>query len=229
MTKQFLSLTVAATAAAFFTACGPSESGSKSSGAASSAPPPSDAVKSVAAQATQAATDLTGQLLGLSQVKSDDVLGAISKDLGPKLQSFAGAVGADKAVESQVQSTIQSLLAGRSAETVDLVSKLTQAKLTPEQMAMAKDVKNLAAAYVIQKDLSSVEGAQGEISTMVNSFRKGEVAMALSVAPDVLKKAKLTGPQKDLLTSIADKYAPGLKKAGDAVQGGLKGVKLPGN
>lgn len=67
------------------------------------------------------------------------------------------------------------------------------------------------------------------MATIVNSLRKGEVASAVPAIQKISQNANLTAPQKQLIGSLADNYAPGLKKAADSLQQGLKGIQaLPG-
>lgn len=184
-----------------------------------------DSVKAVAGQAAQTATDAASQLLSLAESQSDKVLASIGQDLAPKLKSLATSLAGQPAAKSQVDSTLKSLVSGDSAGTIEAVTTLAQAKLTPEQTDLAKQVRDLAAAYVVQKDFSALEGVQGEVATVVGALRKGEVATALPALSGIAAKAKLTPAQKDLVSSIAEKYAPaGLKQAGDALQQGLKSI-----
>ena len=97
--------------------------------------------------------------------------------------------------------------------------KLANAKLTPAQTKLAKETWNLGSAYVVQKDFGALEGAQGDVAEIVTSLRKGEPAKALPAIQKVAKEAKLTPGQKELLTSIADQYAPGLGKLGGTLDG----------
>lgn len=184
-----------------------------------------DSVKAAAGQAAPAAGDAASQFLSLAQSQSDKVLASIGEDLAPKLKSLASSLGDQPALKSQVDSTLKSLVSGDSAATIEAVTTLAQAKLTPEQTDLAKQARDLAAAYVVQKDLASLEGVQGEVATVVSSLRKGEVSTALPALSGIASKAKLTPAQKNLVSAIAEKYAPaGLKQTGDALQQGLKSI-----
>ena len=77
----------------------------------------------------------------------------------------------------------------------------------------------------MQKNFAALDGAQGDVATIVSSLRSGKVKDALPSLKNVAASAKLTDTQKQLITTIADKYAPGLNKATGALDG-LK--KIPG-
>ena len=61
----------------------------------------------------------------------------------------------------------------------------------------------------------------GDGAQIVSSLRKGNITEALPAIKKVSQNAKVTPAQKELLTSLADKYAPGASKE----SGALKGVK----
>ena len=98
---------------------------------------------------------------------------------------------------------------------------MSQTKLTPEQTELAKEVGQLGSAYLVHKNLGNLEGSQSDVAQIVHSLRKGNIAEALPAIKKVSQNAKLTPTQKELLTSLADKYAPGASKESSA----LKGVK----
>jgi hypothetical protein len=91
-------------------------------------------------------------------------------------------------------------------------------------MQLAKDVGNLASAYVVQKNFASLEGAQSDVATIVNSLRQGQITPAIPAIQKVAQNASLTPTQKQLVASIADKYAPGVTKTAGALQQGLHSV-----
>ena len=90
---------------------------------------------------------------------------------------------------------------------------------------MAKDVGNLASAYVVQRNFSSLDGAQGDVATIVNSLRQGTITPALPALQSLGQNASLTPRQKDLIATLAEQYAPGLKKASDSLSKGLQSLQ----
>jgi hypothetical protein len=179
----------------------------------------------VSAQTGASLTDLLGQLKTDSTATGDAKLKSLGNELSAKSQSLDKSLASNPTAQTDLTGALQSLLGNKGGDSVAAFQKLAQAKLTPEQTKLAKDVGNLGSAYLVQKNLGSLEGSQSDVAQIVGSLRKGSVTEAVPAIQKVSQNAKLTQPQKDLLTSIADKYAPGAGKVGDA----LKGVKgLPG-
>jgi hypothetical protein len=169
--------------------------------------------------------DLASQFARTAVNQPDKLLGAVGGDLVTKLKSLDATLGVGDALKSQLTGSLQSLIGGKDSDALTAVFALSQAaNLTPEQKGLAKDVSNLATAYVVQRNFSSLEGADGDVATIVKSLRKGELAPAIPAIQKVSQNASLTAPQKQLITSVAGKYAPGLKKAKDTLQQGLHGL-----
>jgi hypothetical protein len=87
-------------------------------------------------------------------------------------------------------------------------------------------VGNVGSAYIVQRNFSSLEGAQGDVAQIVNSLRKGTPTAAIPAIQNVAQNAKLTPAQKEVATSLVNQYVPGVKKVSDFLGGGLK--SLPG-
>jgi hypothetical protein len=77
----------------------------------------------------------------------------------------------------------------------------------------------------VQKIFSKLDGAQDDVATIVGSLRAGKITPAIPAIKNVAGNAHLTDTQKQLITSVADKYTPGWQKAKSAMDS-LK--KLPG-
>jgi hypothetical protein len=173
----------------------------------------------------QADADATSKFLDTAKSASDPQLGSIATDLTGKAQAL-GSSGISDTVKTKLDSTLKSLTGGQdSAALTSAFNLVKNAKLTPDQIGLAKQVGNLASAYVVQKNFASLEGQQGDVATIVSSLRSGKIKDALPSLKNVASSAKLTDTQKQLITSIADKYAPGLSKAAGAADA-LK--KIPG-
>jgi hypothetical protein len=181
-----------------------------------------------AADETPAASlpDLLGQLKTASQSGGDSELKSLGGSLGSKIQSLGRALESNPELKGQMQGALQSLLGGKYPEALNGFQKLSQAKLTTDQMKLAKEVRNVGSAYLVQKNFGALEGSQTEVAQAVTSLRKGELTSVLPPLQKIGQNAKLTPAQKDLLGSLAEKCAPGAAgKVGDAVKG-LK--SLPG-
>lgn len=164
------------------------------------------------------------QLKSSSTAAGDAQLKSLGGDLASKVGALSKSLGKDSALTDQLTTGLQSLLGGKSAESVAILGKLSKAKLTPDQMKLAKETWNLGSAYAVQRDLGALDGAQGDIATIVNSLRKGNATKALPAVQQVAKNAKLTSGQKDLLTSLAEQYAPGVDKASESLDGLKKSI-----
>ncbi len=174
----------------------------------------------------QADAGLVSKFLDQAKSASDSQLGTIASELTGKVKSLGAAVGANDAVKSLLDGTLKSLTGGMDSDALTSAFKLAAAaKLTPEQIDLAKQVGNVASAYVVQKNFAALEGAQGDVGTIVSSLRGGKVTAAIPAIKNVAGNAHLTDPQKKLITTVADKYAPGWQKA----KGAMDGIKkLPG-
>lgn len=239
MKYTFVVLLVPLVAVSLLTGCGKSErvapsvddsSASSTAAQPGVAPASAPAVKVAAEAVRTVAADLASQFMQKAGAEKDALLGSIAGDLVGKVKSLGAAAGANEAVKAQLDSTLQSLLGGMDAAALGTAFKVVEAaKLTPEQIGLAKEVGNLASAFVVQRNFAALDGAQGDVATIVNSLRKGEVMAAVPAIQKVAQNTHLTVAQKDLMGSLVNQYAPGLKKAADSVQQGLQGIKsLPG-
>jgi len=158
------------------------------------------------------------QFAATAASQPDQTAASIGNDLAAKANSLAQSPQGTPELKTQVGSAMQSLSAGKDGNALTtLYQQAKQANLTPQQSQLAKEVSHLASAYVVQRNFSSVNGAQGDVATLVNSLRKGSVAPALPALKSLAQNASLTPQQKDLVSTIADQYAPGLKTATDSL------------
>ncbi len=177
-------------------------------------------------RAEDAATlsSLLNQLTNASASSADSVLQSLGSQLATKTEALGKSLAGNPDMQSEVTGALESLLGGKGPETVAAFQKLTAAKLTPDQLKLAKDFAHVGSAYLVQKDLSGLEGSQADVAQIVSSLRKGNLTAALPAIKKVSENVNLTQPQKDLLSSMADKFAPGAKQAGEAIGNGLKSI-----
>ena len=173
---------------------------------------------------------LSTQFLQAASASPDKALGSLGGDVIGKYMALGQSLDAGSALKSQLTGSLQSLIGGKDSAALGTAFALSQVpSLTPAQKDLAKEAGNLTTAFVVQRNFASLDGAQGDVATIVNSLRKGEIAGAVPSIQKVSQNASLTAPQKALIGSVADKYAPGLRKAKDSLQQGIQGVKsLPG-
>jgi hypothetical protein len=164
----------------------------------------------------------------LEQAKSagDSQLGDIATQLTGKMQKLGSLLGTNSLIEEKINSTLKSLTGGQNSAALASAFDLVKgAKPTAEQLNLAKQVGNLTSAYVVQKDFSTLEGAQGDVATIVKSLREGKIQAAITPLKNVATNANLSDGQKQLISTVADKYAPGWQQAGQTIDA-IK--KLPG-
>lgn len=178
------------------------------------------------AQAQTDSASIATNFVTAAKSAGDSQLGDIATQLTGKVAKLESLLGTNSIIKEKLDSTLKSLTGGQDSAALTSAFDLVKgAKPTPEQLGLAKQVGNLASAFVVQKNFSSLEGAQGDVASIVSSLRAGKVTEAVPAIKNVATNAKLTDTQKQLITTIADKYAPGWKKAGEAVDA-IK--KLPG-
>jgi hypothetical protein len=174
----------------------------------------------------QVDASLVSQFVDQAKAASDSQLGTIATELTGKMESLGTSLAGNPAVKSALDGTLKSLTGGMDSEALSSAFDLVKsAKLTPEQIGVAKEVGNLTSAYAVQKNFATLEGSQGDVATIVSSLRGGNLTAAVPPLKNVATSAKLTDPQKQIITKVADKYAPGWQKAKGAMDS-LK--KLPG-
>ena len=165
-------------------------------------------------------TSLLGQLTSASQSTPDPTLQSLGNELAAKTKSLSTAMVGNPEVQSQLTGALQSLLGNKGPEAVAAFQKLSAAKFTPDQMKLAKDFGHVGSAYLVQKNLGTLEGSQSDVAQIVSSLRSGNVAAALPAIQKVSQNANLTPAQKDLLASMANKLVPGAGSISD----GLKSI-----
>lgn len=189
-----------------------------------------DAASTVTQNAKSTASDIASQFLNMAKTQKDNVLNSIGQDLGLKAKSLSDTCGSNDNVKTNLDHAMTAMLQGQDTQALAPAFQVAQGvNLTPTQLQLAKEVGNLASAFVVQRNFASLPGAQGDVATLVSSLRGGQYAAALPPLQKILNNASLTSAQKDLIGSIADKYAPSLKQAAGSLQQGLDTLKgLPG-
>jgi len=190
----------------------------------------SEAAASVAASAKTAAADITSKFLSVAKVQGDAVLSSLGQDLAAKAKSLVESCGANEGVSTNLDASLSALANGKDAEALEPAFQVAQAMgLTPTQAQLAQEVGNLTSAFVVQRNFSSLSGAQGDVAALVNSLRNGQYSATLQPLQKIYTNASLTPEQKQLIGSVVDQYAPSLKKAAGSMQEGLKQFQgLPG-
>jgi hypothetical protein len=170
--------------------------------------------------------DTVSQFAATAAAQTDKEAASIGSELATKAKALAQSATGNPDLKTRLSSALQSLSAGKDGSALGtLFQEAKQANLTPQQTQLVKDVGSMASAYVVQRNFSSVDGAQGDVATIVNSLRKGSIRPALPALQSLTQNASLTSQQKDLLGTLASQYAPGLMKASDSLKQGLQGLQ----
>jgi len=174
----------------------------------------------------QADAGLVAKFLDTAKAAKDSQLGPIASELAGKMQALGASLGVNDAIKGKLDDTLKALTGGKDTAALTSAFDLVKgAKFTPDQMGLAKQVGNLASAFVVQKNFASLEGAQGDVGTIVSSLREGKLTACVSPLKNVASNTHMTDGQKQLIGTVADKYAPGWRTA----KGAMDAVKkLPG-
>ena len=165
-------------------------------------------------------TNAVASLKKEAQTATDPETKSLAGDLSTKVAALSKSLQGNPEAQKQLEGAVNALLGDKGPAAIEGFQKLSIAKLTPEQTRLSKDVYNTGSAYVIKKNFGSLEGSQTEVNQVVTALRKGSYTEALPPLKKIGQNANLTQPQKDLVASLTDRYAPGLKKASD----GLKSI-----
>ncbi|HZO51410.1 MAG TPA: hypothetical protein VFB63_01770 [Bryobacteraceae bacterium] len=169
-------------------------------------------------------SNAVAQLKSESQSAADEQTKSLASELGTKTSALSKSLEGNPAAQKQLESAVSAVLGQNGPAAINALQSLTTAKLTPEQTRLSKDVYNVGSAYVVKKNFASLEGSQNEVNQVVAALRKGSATEALPPLKTLGQQATLTQPQKDLVASLTDKYAPGLKKASEGLKS-LPGLK----
>jgi len=234
--KNIYSIWMVSVATALIAGCGQQSSNpnSATSGSSETVPAAQTAQPAVATAAATAASEVKQQAqaafanLGQQLIEStkggsaDSLIQNVSADLQTRVGALAQSLAGNAAVQAQLNSAVQALLGNKDLDAIAGLNALTSAKLTPEQTTMVKDVYNAGAALVTQRNFSSIEGMNTDVSHLATAVWKGNYTEALTPLQKLYDHSTLTAPQKQLLGATFDKYLPaGWKGAAGTVKKGL--------
>jgi hypothetical protein len=162
--------------------------------------------------------DWSGLVKSLAANHSDQLLGGLGGDLGKIATTLKQSLENRKDLSTTVDSAVRAVLKDQHSEALALYDKLSAARLTPGQQKLLAEVKNLTAAFWVQKDLSALDGAQGKVASVVKALRQGDVTAALPTLKELAQNAALTPRQKELLGVLVKEYAPSVAEAAETVK-----------
>ncbi|MBI1177537.1 hypothetical protein GC207_08875 [bacterium] len=185
-----------------------------------------EAAQQIQSQVKSAYNDLSQQLTASNQGTSNDLTKNITTDLQDKVQKLSESAKDDPSLTEKLSAGIKSLLGNKDGEAVSSLGGMSSAKLTPEQSTLAKEVYNAAAALVTERNFSSIEGMDTDVSKLATAVWKGNYSDALPPLQKLYSQATLTPDQKDLLGKMYDSYMPaGWKDSAAKLQQGLDTLK----
>ncbi len=149
----------------------------------------------------------------------------ISTDLETRVTQLGETLAGNKTVMNQLNGALQSLLNNEDIDAVEAFSSVAAAKLTPEQTSLAKEVYNAGAAYVTERNFSSLEGMNSDVAKLSTAVLDGNYTEAMQPLQKIWTKSSLTTEQKDLLGSVFDQYLPGWQDKAGVVGQGLDALK----
>ncbi|HAV62571.1 MAG TPA: hypothetical protein DCY13_09425 [Verrucomicrobiales bacterium] len=188
------------------------------------------AVAEAQQQARAAYDDLSRKLVESTKGQTDKLLQDVGADLEKRTKQLSESLKENQTLTQQLQGAVQALLGGQDTEAVSEMGELAGAKLTPDQTTLAKDAYNAMAAFVTQRNFSTLEGMDSDVARLVNSVWKGNYSEALPPLQKIYGQATLTPAQKELLSTTFDQYAPtGWKDAASSLQKGVDALKKFGN
>jgi hypothetical protein len=165
-----------------------------------------------------------GNFMALSV--SNSPLNSIAVDLTNQVSKVETSSPTNSTAKCGVESTIQSLTGGDDASALKSAYSLTRgAKLTDDQTSNARQFANLTSAYVVQKNFSTLDGSQTDVTNLVTALRNNNTVAAITPMKNIASNSKLTDQQKQLIATVVDQYAPGYQKARKAYD---TFKKLPG-
>ena len=178
-------------------------------------------------QAAAAFSELGKQLLDSTKSGgSDALLKGISGDFQGRVSKLGESLKTNEALMQQLNVGVQAMLGNNDVDAVGALGKLTAARLTPEQTTLAKEAYNAGAAFVTQRNFSSLKGSSSDVAKLVNSVWKGNYTEALPPLQKIYGQTTLTQPQKELLGATYDQYMPaGWKDAAGKLQQGVDALK----
>jgi precorrin-4 methylase len=141
-------------------------------------------------------------------------LGSSNFTLSTQLQSAVSSLTGN-ATAAPGNSTVSGLASVKSL--TQLYQSAQQAKLTPEQLKLAGQVRDEASALVLQRNLSAQNPAlAGPVNDIVTSLQSRNYTAAAKDLTTIYTSAPLTAEQKTLVKGLAKQYTPNAAAAAEA-------------
>lgn len=146
--------------------------------------------------------DWAGLLKEVATNAASDWLGKLGGEVAQKLEVLRQAVGSDADAVGRIKAAVRALLDNQDREALALYADLKKQGLTPQQEQLAAEARNLIAAFLAGKRLEGIEGAEGQVSQLVDRLRQGDLAGIVPAARSLLQSAAPTPQQKDFIRTL---------------------------
>ncbi len=133
----------------------------------------------------------------------------------------------DPSVVSNLNGALDAFAKENDQGALKYLAKFRAASLTPEQTALAAEVRDVIATAVLERNFE-VSG-DGDIAKVVSSIKSRDTPGAVSGLRALAGRAGLTAGQRDLLQTLITDYAPQIAAAAESLKGNLKSVNPLGD
>lgn len=144
----------------------------------------------------------------LGEPNPDPVVKSLGTEIMTKGLPFARSFGINGEMLTLFTSTFTALTENQTKSSLSGLQKLSEAKLSTEQQRMLAEIANLSSAYLVQRNLATLPDTKGEVAQVVSSLRQGKITESIPALQKIAQNAKLTAPQKELVSALVAKYAP---------------------
>ncbi|MCX6928888.1 MAG: hypothetical protein NT154_37610 [Verrucomicrobia bacterium] len=131
-------------------------------------------ITALAALVAASGARASAQIKSTGASAGDSTLKSLGGELSSKAQMLSTSLAGNTNAQSLINGALQSMLGKKGGDSLAAWEKLSQAKLTPEQTKLAKDMSNLGSAYLVQKNLASLEGSKTEVGRSLKGLLRFE-------------------------------------------------------
>ena len=177
------------------------------------------------ASAQLSASVLTN-FLSSANSSGDSELSSLASQLTGKAQALETSAGTNSALSGALNSSLSSLTGGNySSALTSALGLASTPNLSSGSVGLSKQVGNLATAYIVQKNFSSLAGSETDVTNAVTALASGSISQAVPPIKNIAANTNCTAVQKELIYSVATNYVPGYAKLNGAVSDVKNGLK----
>lgn len=166
----------------------------------------SEQADSAQSSALDAATNAMGEDNAAKVKQAADMQKMVSSAVDTSKQ-LGALLGNNPELKSLLTNSMTSLAQGQDFIALQDINKLMDAKLTPDQMGLAKDLRSDVEVLALKRQLPQ----SGPVTAATQAIQSGDYQGAVSQLNTVMKSGTLTDPQKQLVSSIISSYPTAAK------------------